>query len=120
MSQRMNGEPVSLYVKTLPYARPEKIIWKQVTQSRPPIKTYTRTEAFQLERDGWQLPHVQDFDTLPKEYFFAHGMLGDYWTRDEYKTTPATPLFIGYNTTFQYPILRLESESLAVVLVQYC
>lgn len=112
-------EPVSVYIKNLPYDSPEKIIWKNVTSTRPPFKTYTRTEAFDFVRDGWQLPHARDFDTLPKNYYYDHGMTGDYWTRNQYKDTNSTQLYIGYNTTFQYPVLRFESEKLAVVLVKY-
>ncbi len=65
------------------------------------------------------IPHVKDFDTLTKDYCYENRLFGYYWTRNQYKDTNSTQLYIGYNTTFQYPVLRFESEKLAVVLVRY-
>ena len=75
----------------------------------------------------WQLPHAMDFKFLP-----CHNlpyverklvcMYGYFWTRDMYldmKRILPSPLFIGYNVTFDYYVLKMSSEKLQVSLVKY-
>ena len=112
---------VGKYVDQLGYRPSGSIDWSHTKIS------CSYMEAIAMEKDGWQLPHAMDFKFLP-----CHNlpyverklvcMYGYFWTRDMYldmKRILPSPLYIGYNATFDYYVLRMSSEKLQVSLVKY-
>ena len=120
---------VGKYVDQLGYRPSGSIDWSHTKIS------CSYMEAIAMEKDGWQLPHAMDFKFLP-----CHNlpyverklvcMYGYFWTRDMYqiiqrilpsseKMILPSQLYIGYNATFDYYVLRMSSEKLQVSLVKY-
>ena len=120
---------VGIYVERLVYRPSGSMEWNHTGI----LSSYM--EAMAMEKDGWQLPHAMDFqilscDHLSYEKRKLYSKYGYFCTRDIYqdiqrisplsrKKILPSPLYIGYNATFNYYVLRMSSEKLQVSLVKY-